>query len=249
MSQPFADHFSSVAASYALFRPSYPARLFDWLAALTPRRTLAWDCAAGSGQATPDLAARFERVIATDASRAQIEAAPPHPQVEYRVATAEDSGLASESADLIVAAQALHWFDIERFYTEACRVLAPAGVIAVWSYSFMQFENQAIHDLAQKFYADTVGPFWPPERKLVEEGYATLSFPFQESSVPDFGMEACWSLAQLLGYLRSWSATLRFFAVRGYDPVIDLERELTPLWGSGKQIIRWPLAVRAGRKV
>ena len=62
MSQTFHDHFSGVADRYANFRPQYPAPLFDYLATITPRTYLAWDCAAGNGQATVDLARRFERV-------------------------------------------------------------------------------------------------------------------------------------------------------------------------------------------
>jgi SAM-dependent methyltransferase len=220
--------------------------LFDWLAAIAPRRSLAWDCAAGSGQATLDLAARFEHVIATDASRAQIEAAPAHPGVEYRVATAEDSGLPAASADLVVVAQALHWFDLERFCAEARRVLAQDGVIAVWSYGMMQIDP-ALDPLLQAFYSETVGPYWPPERKLVEDGYADLPFPFHELATPAFEMQSRWSLEQLLGYLRSWSATSRFLAAHGYDPVAELARDLAPLWGEGQRLVKWPLALRAGQ--
>ena len=66
--EPFKDHFSGVSQDYAQFRPRYPAALFDFLASVAPERNLAWECACGSGQATIDLAGRFQRVIATDAS-------------------------------------------------------------------------------------------------------------------------------------------------------------------------------------
>src|SRR5687768_8342318 len=97
----FHDHFSDVARRYADFRPRYPAQLFDYLAELAPGRSLVWDCAAGTGQATTDLARRFDRVIATDASAEQIAAAEPIANVDYRVATAEQSGLPDRCADLI----------------------------------------------------------------------------------------------------------------------------------------------------
>src|SRR5213594_4767762 len=129
MSQTFHDHFSAVANRYADFRPHYPAELFDYLGALVPRNSVVWDCACGNGQATLDLAARFHRVVATDASREQVAAATPHANVEYRVAPAEKSGLPDESVALITVAQALHWFDLERFYAEAKRVLSPTGVL------------------------------------------------------------------------------------------------------------------------
>ena len=112
MSQTFHDHFSSVANRYADFRPHYPAELFDYLATLLPRNSLVWDCACGNGQATLDLAQRFDRVVATDASREQIASATPHPKVEFRVAPAEQSGLPDGSIGLIIVAQVLHWFDL-----------------------------------------------------------------------------------------------------------------------------------------
>jgi len=104
MKQAFQDHFSGVAHLYADFRPSYPEALFDTLAALVPRRALAWDCAAGNGQATVELARHFERVVATDASHEQIASARRLPNVEYRVALAEASGLADASVELITVA-------------------------------------------------------------------------------------------------------------------------------------------------
>jgi trans-aconitate methyltransferase len=107
----FKDHFSRLAAQYAEFRPKYPGALFDLLARVGPGRSRAWDCACGSGQATLDLAERFDAVIATDASAQQVAAAKPHPRVTYRVARAEDSGIEAGSVDVITVAQGLHWFD------------------------------------------------------------------------------------------------------------------------------------------
>ena len=190
----FHDHFSSVAKRYADFRPHYPAGLFDYLATVVPASSVVWDCAAGNGQATFDLAERFERVVATDASAEQIASAKPHPKVEFRVAPAEESGLANESLGLVAVAQALHWFDLTRFYAEVARVLRPGGVLAVWAYGVNEVEGDAINQLVQDFYSNTIGPYWPPERKLVEEGYRTISFPFAEITTPTFRMEARWTL-------------------------------------------------------
>jgi ubiquinone/menaquinone biosynthesis C-methylase UbiE len=207
MSQPFHDHFSELAKRYADFRPHYPAALFDYLATLVPRSSLVWDCACGNGQATLDLATRFDRVIATDASREQIAAAPPHPNVEYRVALAEQSGLPDESAALITVALALHWFAHDSFYAEARRVLLPGGVLAAWAYGILEAEDAAVNRLVQDYYSKTVGPYWPPERRLVEQGYRTIPFPFAEIATPTFRMTARWTLDRLLGYFSSWSAT------------------------------------------
>ncbi len=131
----FKDHFSGHAAVYASFRPGYPPALIDFVTSLAPGRSLAWDCATGNGQAAVCLAEHFERVIATDASAAQLAQATPHPNVEYRQAPAEQSGLADGSVDLLTVATALHWFDFDRFYAEAERVLAPGGALAAWAYN------------------------------------------------------------------------------------------------------------------
>jgi ubiquinone/menaquinone biosynthesis C-methylase UbiE len=249
MSQPFHDHFSGVASRYADFRPRYPAALFDFLATLVPQGATVWDCACGNGQATVDLAARFERVVATDASKEQIASAAPNPRIEYRVAPADQSGLPGHSAGLVTVAQALHWFNFDRFYAEAKRVLAPNGLIAVWAYGINVVEGDPVNQIVQHFYARTVGPYWPPERKLVEDGYRAIPFPFAEIAPPVFRMEAHWTLEQLLGYFSTWSATNRCIKATGHNPLEPLAAELKPHWGGpnhARQIL-WPLAVRIGR--
>lgn len=250
MSHPFSDHFSGVAGAYAEFRPRYPDGLFDWLARAAPGRRLAWDCATGSGQAAVPLARHFESVVATDASADQVAAATPDPRVRYRVAPAEQSGLASGSADLVTVAQALHWFDRPAFYREAARVLREEGLLAVWTYGHPRLDDSAADAVFQEFYSGTVGPCWPPERALVDAGYRTIEFPFEEIDPPAFEMETRWPLAGLIGYVGTWSATTRFRATHGIDPVPALARDLAAAWGDPEtpRRIRWPLAIRAGRR-
>ncbi len=230
MSTGFADHFAKVAGAYAGFRPRYPAALYAWLAEIAPRRELAWDCACGSGQASLDLAAHFDHVVATDASAAQIAAAPACPNITFRVAPAESSGLPDASVDLVAVAQALHWFDFDRFYAEVRRVAKPGGLLAVWTYSTLSVEGEDVEARVEDFYRNIVGPYWPPERRHVESGYRTLPFPFDEIAAPEFTMQAGWNLPELLGYFRSWSSTGRFMAARGFDPVARLEEQVLPLW-------------------
>ena len=250
MNSTFHDHFSNVASRYADFRPHYPEALFDYLATLVSRSSLVWDCAAGNGQASVDLAERFHRVVATDASREQIASAKPHPKIEYRVAPAHQSGLPDESVGLITVAQALHWFDLERFYAEAKRVLQPEGVLAVWAYGINEVEGETLNRLVQDFYSNIVGPYWPPERKLVEEGYRTIPFPFAEVAPPSFRMETGWTFDQLLGYFSTWSATNRFIKATGQNPLEPLSAALAGSWGDANlpRRITWPLSLRLGRK-
>ena len=243
------DHFGKVADSYASYRPSYPAALFDWLASQCAEHALAWDCGAGSGQASVALAAHFDKVIATDLSDAQLAHATDHPRIEYRVALAEHSGLPDCSVDLVTIAQAMHWFDLDRFYAEVKRVLKPDGLIAAWTYGVMSVEGNEVDAVVQHFYGDVIGPYWPPERHHVETGYRELPFPFARIPAPPFAMEADWTLDQLTGYMRSWSASARYAAAHGTDGVDALSEQLRPLWGApdSKRNVRWPLAILAGR--
>jgi SAM-dependent methyltransferase len=248
--KPYADHFSRLASAYANCRPGYPDDLFRYLAGLPARHELAWDCAAGSGQATLPLARAFRRVVATDASPAMLHQAPRHPKIQYWVAPGEASGLRTASADLVTVAQALHWLDVDVFYDEVKRVLAPGGVLAVWTYGTQHLDDEGIDALLQKFYKEVVGPYWPLERAHVEAGYRTLPFPFAELAAPSFAMQEQWKLSELLGYLRTWSATQRFRETVGRDPVDQLAREVAPLWGDPtmSRRIRWPLSLRVGRR-
>jgi SAM-dependent methyltransferase len=250
MAHSFADHFSRVATDYATYRPRYPEPLFAWLAGLPARRELAWDCGAGSGQATVGLLPHFARIVATDASAALLASAPADPRIEYRMAPAEASGLESRSADLITVAQAAHWFDLPAFYREVDRVLARGGALALWTYGVYHLEDPTLDRLLQHFYVDIVGPYWPPERRLVESGYRTIPFPFDEVTPPAFAMTTDWRLPELLGYLRTWSATTRCRQATGRDPVEALAPELEALWGpaDAARRVTWPLALRVGRR-
>ncbi len=244
-----ADHFTAVANQYATFRPTYPEELFDWLAGVAPQRELAWDCGAGSGQATAALAARFGHVLGTDISAAQLASAPRLPNVEYRTATAEASGLPDRCADLVTIAQALHWFDLPKFYTEARRVLKPQGIIAAWGYNRLLVGQPEVQRIVDVFYEQTIGSYWPPERVHVENDYRDLDFPFPRIDAPRFALQQDWTRKHLLGYLRSWSAVGRFKAANGYDPVEALAGEIAAHWPEGNELrVEWPLFMLVGRK-
>jgi SAM-dependent methyltransferase len=240
----FKDHFSRQAADYAKFRPRYPREMFEYLGTVAPSCKLAWDCGTGNGQAAIQLAEVFDRVIATDASEKQIANAQPHERVEYRVTPAENSGIQSGVLDLIMVAQALHWFDLDRFYAEAQRVLKPNGILTASAYNLLQIEP-AIDEIVNRYYYEVVGPFWPPERKLIEN-FADLSLPFCKIDPPKFEMTAQWNLDHLIGYLGTWSATQRFIAARGRDPLDQIADELRSVWGASRETrkVTWPLTLR-----
>jgi SAM-dependent methyltransferase len=243
----FKDYFSTRSTDYAKYRPRYPATLFEYLASLTGGHERAWDCATGNGQAALGLAPFFAQVIGTDASQQQIESALKHENITYRVATAERTDIEDESVDLVTVAQALHWFDLDAFYAEARRVLKPKGVLAVWAYNLLEI-SAPVDALVNEFYGETVGPYWPPERLLIEAGYKSIPFPFRELNAPPVRMESSWNLFDLAGYLRTWSATKRFIEARGFDPVIELADNLLPLWGAPEEEkqVCWPLHFRVG---
>ena len=244
-----SDHFSAVAQTYAQARPHYPLALFDWLSGLCQHHDRVWDCGAGSGQASVALADHFSQVVATDISAAQLEQAKPHPGVDYRVAPAEASGLETASVDLVTVAQALHWFDFDRFFQEVRRVLRPGGVMAAWTYGIVRIEGEAVDALSQAFYRDEIGAYWPPERRHVEEGYRSIPFPFERIDAPAFAMTVDWTLDEVLAYFRSWSATARYVRQNGVDPVAALADRMAGPWGDPqtRRRVEWPLSILAGR--
>jgi SAM-dependent methyltransferase len=245
----FSDHFSDVAASYASYRPRYPAVLFAWLASVAPDRDRAWDCGTGNGQAATALAAHFDEVVASDPSMAQLTNAPRVDRVSLVAMTAEQAALADRTVALATVAQALHWFKRGEFYREVDRVLRPGGVLAVWSYSLALIDPD-IDALLGRFHVDTLGACWPAERALVDSGYRGIELPYPELSPPAFEMAADWDLAQLGGYLTTWSAVSRYRAERGEDPVPAIMRNVAMAWGdpAAKRRIRWPLTLRVSRK-
>ncbi|MBX3702931.1 MAG: class I SAM-dependent methyltransferase [Steroidobacteraceae bacterium] len=242
----FPDHFSAQAADYGRYRPGYPPALFDWLAAEAPARALAVDVGTGNGQAALALAGHFDAVIGCEPSLAQLRAAPPHPRIEYRHETAESLSLPDHAADLLGAAQAAHWFDWPAFCREAARVLKPGGVLAIWSYAYCTVTPE-VDRILLDFARDAVGPYWPRERRLVDEGYRGLALPFAPLATPPFAMEAVWDCAAMLGYVGTWSAVARCRARSARDPMALLVPALAAAWGEGRRAVRWPLVVKAAR--
>lgn len=240
---PFKDHFSDHALQYAAARPHYPDALIDHVSSQATAHDLAWDVATGNGQAAIGLARHFAEVHASDASIDQIRAAEPCPGVCFACEPAEHCSLPDHSVDLITVAQAAHWFDHDRFYAEVRRVARPGALLAIWCYGVHRVSTH-IDPAVHHFYSEVVGPYWPPERRYIDDRYNTLPFPFEQRPSPGFEMRVEWSLGQFLDYLRSWSASQRFIKERGFDPLKPLTEHLTVAWGADLRPVCWPIHLK-----
>jgi SAM-dependent methyltransferase len=241
------DYFSTQAAVYAAFRPNYPQALFDFVLNHVPERRSAWDCGTGNGQVAIVLARHFTSVEATDISRKQLDAAPAAANVFYSVTPAEKTTFPNESFDLITVAQAIHWFDRGQFYNEVHRVIRKGGVIAVWGYSMLQI-NPLIDSIILNFYNNVVGRYWDEARRLVEDEYRSMEFPFEEIETPGFFISVQWNLSHLSGYFESWSATQQYIRAEGKNPIAVLMSEIAQYWEQGEyKEITFPVFLRLGR--
>jgi len=242
--------FDQGGSAYARFRPEYPPALAASLAALARDRRLAVDVGCGNGQLTRLLADCFERVVGIDPSADQIANAVTDARIDYRQAPAERIPLADAGAgaSLITAAQAAHWFDLPAFYREARRIAAPGAVLALVSYGVLELEAP-LDERFGRFYRDEIGPYWPPERQLVDSGYTTIDFPFPERAAPAMELRCAWSLPQFLGYVGTWSAVRRA-SEAGRDTLLSaFADDLAAAWGEPdrERTVRWPIHMRIGQ--
>lgn len=242
-----AATFAAQAEHYAASRPGYPPELVAALAALAPARDTAWDCGTGNGQLAVALAAHFDRVIATDTSAKQLAQAASHERVEYRVVSAEDAELPHESVSLVTAAQAVHWFDLDRFYPRVEHALREGGVFAAIGYGGFT-ATPSIDAAVRRVVLDRIAPYWARGNRLVWSGYRDLPFPFDELVLARFELVVQWPLDRYLDYVASWSAWRRYVEQRGDELSAPLREALQPLWSDGGQRLSTPLALRVGRK-
>lgn len=241
------DYFSAHAKVYAEFRPTYPSELYQFIFKNLRHQTCAWDCATGNGQVALFLASHFETVFATDMSQQQIDQGFPSKNIFYSVCSAEHTTFRENQFDLITVGQALHWFSLEEFYKEVRRTAQANGLLAVWGYAFLTIDP-LIDERFLNFYKNTVGPYWDPARKLVENKYRDMPFPFEEIVCPEFNIKVNWTLAQLAGYLTSWSATQKYIRVHKVNPVDAFVKSLKNIWkGHSLKLVTFPLFMKLGR--
>lgn len=205
----FLDLFSGHADLYARARPTYPGVLFSEIAGLAPGRTLAWDAGTGNGQAARALAAHFHRVHATDASARQIAEAEHHERVTFLAEPAERCSLPEGSCDLVLAAQALHWFDLDSFYAEVRRVLRPGGILAAIGYGWF-YVDPVVDEIIASTLLKPLEPLWAPNNWLLVDGYRGIDFPGEEIRCAPAAIHLAWTRERLVDYVRSWSAIRRW---------------------------------------
>ncbi|MDQ0594387.1 ubiquinone/menaquinone biosynthesis C-methylase UbiE [Chryseobacterium ginsenosidimutans] len=247
----FKDNFSKQAEVYLKFRPTYPQELFEFLSSLTSEQKLAWDCGTGNGQSAVKLADYYEKVYATDPSVEQIKNAIHHDRVTYKVENAETpSSLEDNSVDLITVAQAIHWFDFDKFYTQVRRVSKPNGIIAVWAYGTPTI-NEELNNIIKDFHDNIVGEFWLPENKLIDMEYSTIPFPFQELKTPEFFIRKQVTLSETLGHLRSWSATQKYIDKYDINPIDTLSKKMQEYWKDtdNQKEMTWKIILKVGKIV
>lgn len=240
------DNFSAQATKYAQYRPQYPQALIDYICTFVRTQGKALDLATGNGQVAQKLSTRFQSVYATDISEKQLQNAFKADNITYKLETAEQTSFDDNCFDLITVGQAVHWFDFSIFYKEVYRILKPEGVFAVLGYS-LPLTNPRADAVIAHFYNDIIGSYWDSERKLIEENYQTIPFPFKEIETLPWQNEFEWNISQLLGYLESWSATQHYKKKTGINPVDLIRGELSLVWEAGDKKVRFPLLLRIGR--
>jgi SAM-dependent methyltransferase len=241
------DNFSSHAAAYSRYRPDYPKELFEYISSVVSVKEHAWDCGTGNGQAAIELVRFFEKVYATDISQKQIDEAVKANNIFYSVQAAESTRFKSDFFDLIVTAQAIHWFDFDSFYAEVLRTARSGAFICIIGYGLIQ-TNKQTDQLINRLYSETLKPFWDPERRYIDEHYKTIPFPFEEISTPVFINKLLWTREQLIGYLNTWSAVKHYIREKGHNPVADLEKEIEKNWNADeKHEICFPVLFRMGK--
>lgn len=238
------DNFSHNSGNYAQFRPTYPKEVFAFLKTILSERERVWDCATGTGQVAEKLVNLFDKIEATDLSKNQLKNAVSHPKIQYSQQPAEETNFPDQHFDCITVGQAIHWFDFERFYQEAKRVLKPDGLLIVLGYGNIRVEDKEIQKVIEKLYLETLDGYWDPERHFIDENYQTIPFPFEEIEHPEFHIQNTWNRERLLGYLNTWSAVKHYKDKHLINPIDLILPEMTAF---EEMKISFPVLMRIGK--
>lgn len=246
-SKRMKDNFSSQSDEYARYRPGYPAAFFTYLESLLAERDRAWDCGTGNGQVAVELAKSFRKVYATDLSQKQLDHAVPKENIVYSCQTAEETDFPDHFFDLTVVAQAIHWFDFERFYAEVRRTAKADALLVVLGYGLLNI-NPQVDAVIRRLHDEILVDDWDPERRYIDENYRSIPFPFEEIQTPVFTNELDWNLEQLLAYIGTWSAVKHHAEKHGSNPLDAIAEELEQAWGGNElRKVSFPILLRVGR--
>jgi len=241
------DYFSGHATLYATFRPTYPDALYEFIFKHLKNKSVAWDCATGNGQVAKQLALTFDQVYATDISQNQLDNASKKSNIIYSLSAAEKTSFKDHQFDLITVGQAMHWFKLDEFYNEVNRVGKTDSLLATWGYALCTIKP-AIDELFLHFYHNVVGPYWDEARRLVEDEYRNIPFPFKQIPTPEFQLDVEWTFDEFVGYLSTWSATQKYIKANGINPLPAFAEQLKLVWRpEEKHKVTFPLFLKLGQ--
>lgn len=242
--------FSVASSAYARSRPQYPHELFAWLACQCLVRERAWDCATGNGQAALVLANYFAAVEATDISPQQIEHGFSAPNICYSVQPAEETTFPDASFDLVAVAQALHWFDLKRFWGEVRRTAKPGAFFCAWGYAWFECDPELEASLFSPI-RNILEPYWASENRILWRGYKSqeIDFPFSRVEAPSFTIDVRWDIHKILDHVQTWSAYKRAKAdAEAAQSIALIEEDAAKRFdSSGEILLSAPLYLAAGR--
>lgn len=228
MSEPLhrmepTSRFSDRVGDYVRFRPDYPETAIDAIfeGLGYPRMLTIADVGAGTGIASRQLARRGARVLAIEPNADMLAALEPHESITPMHAKAEATGLADSSVDLIVCAQAFHWFDSEPTLREFRRIVRPLGRLAV------MWNTRDVDDPVTTGYTDAIrsaSEQHPAESRMDEARGFEDSPLFENLEVMEFAHEQRLTLDGLIGRARSAS-----YCPKEGPRLDQLVRELTAL--------------------
>lgn len=208
------------ASLYSKYRPTYPKSVIETIASYVTNRGgslgVALDVACGSGQSTFYLKDTFKKIIGVDISKAQLEEANSKCRaqnihnIQFRLGSAMELPVESESVDVVTTAQALHWLDIDGFFAECRRVLKHKGCLAVYGYGNVCLVNKQCNILVSNFYRNTLKGCWHDARCHIDEEYRSIHLPFSNTQRIDMSMPYSTTLEAFIGYVSSWSGYQKY---------------------------------------
>lgn len=238
-----ASNVSYKGGAYSQFRPSYSDEIYSLIYKFHDQNNgdynLVIDSGTGTGQAAIELCKKFKSVYGIDTLAEQINNAVPRDNITYQVGAGEDlSQFGDHSVDMITVGTAFHWFDHDKFFKEAKRVLKHnTGTLAVFGYFFPVISNEPKANELVKKLVDKFEKYTNPNVRFVQNMYRDIVFPFKEQawyitpksedttniSLPTTGslMEASMTMENYRHYMKTASAYFNYMEGHPNDDPVD----------------------------